>query len=90
MENNVGWLDSKSWVLVSPQEFSRFALINLKGVHTLIENHDIDSIQRGKKTLIPVPIINYYAMRKAESLGSLGEVNWRMNPQKKHDSKENE
>ena len=90
MENNVGWLDSKSWVLVSPQEFSRFALINLKGVHTLIENNDIDCIKRGKKKLIPVPIINYYAMLKAESPGSSGEVNWSMNPKNKYDSKENE
>ena len=90
MKNKVGWLDSENWVLVSPQEFSRFALITLKGVHSLIESHDIDSVCLDKKTLIPVPIVNFYALQKSESSGSSGEVNWSLNPQKKSDVKENE
>lgn len=76
MEKNVDWLDSDKWVLVSPQEFSRFALIKLKGVHSLIKSRDIDTICRGEKTLIPVPIANYYAVRKSEIQGVVTEVNW--------------
>ena len=88
MEKNVDWMDSDKWILVSPQEFSRFALIKLKGVHSLIESRDIDTICRGEKTLIPVPIVNYYAMQKSEAEGSVTEVNWTMTPKSEVHRKE--
>lgn len=76
MKNHIDWLNSDNWIAISPQEFSKFSGVSLKGVHLLIENNYIDYIFRDKKPFIPVPSITYYALQKAETLGSSSEINW--------------
>lgn len=75
MNTTCEWLNHKSFVYLSPQRFSWFAGISLKGINSLIVNDEIDFVCVEKKIFIPVPIWRY-----SPSI-NLEEVQW-----KEHDT----
>ena len=77
MEYKYEWLNHQKFVFLSPQRFSWFSEISLKGVHLLIENEEIDFVCIGKKRLIPVPTWKYYSTFISGSQDPVEQLEWK-------------
>ena len=77
MEHKSDWLDRGKFVFLSPQRFSWFSGISLKGIHSLIENDEIDFVCIDKKKLIPVPTWKYYSTFTSVSQESIKQLEWK-------------